>query len=74
VNLAPHAIRELRISLAQRRHDIRRDAVYNGAYEVALKAAGERISAYYAAGVKTSQVASLLYYLSGIVSFPAIAF
>lgn len=74
VNLAPHAVRELRASLANRRHDIRRDAVYNGAYEVALKAAGERLSAYYGAGVKTSQIASLLYYLSGIVSFPAIAF
>ena len=74
VNQTPFAVQNLRESLAQRRSAIRRDAVYNGAYEVALRAAGQRLSAYYAAGVKPTQIAGLLYYLAGIVSLPKLAF
>lgn len=74
VNETPYTVGLLRETLAERRYAVRRDAIYNGAYETALQAAGQRLSAYYGAGVKPSQIAQLLYYLSGIVSLPSIAF
>ena len=70
----PAALAVIRDGIAWRRFEIRRNAIYNGAYEQALQVAGTRLSAYYAAGIKPSQIAQLLYYLSGIVSLPAIAF
>ena len=73
-NVTPETLQVLRDSIAWRRFELRREAIYNGAYEQALKTAGQRLSAYYAAGIKPSQIAQLLYYLSGIVSLPAIAF
>ncbi len=73
-NQTPASIRLLRESLANRRHSARRDAIFNGAYEAALKAAAERLRDYHAAGFKKDQIASLLYHLSGIVSLPKLAF
>jgi hypothetical protein len=70
----PAALMLMRDTIAQRRFEIRRAAIYNGAYEQALQTAGQRLSAYYASGIKPSQIAQFLYYLSGIVSLPAIAF
>jgi hypothetical protein len=74
VNQTPFAVEALRESIAYRRYQVRRDAIYNGAYEAALQAAGQRLSDYYSSGIKPNQIAQLLYYLSGIVSLPAIAF
>jgi hypothetical protein len=71
---APAALSVIRDSIAWRRFELRRNAIYNGAYEQALQIAGQRISAYYATGLKSSQIAQFLYYLSGIASLPAIAF
>ena len=73
-NQTPAAFALIRDSIAWRRFEIRRNAIYNGSYEQALQVAGQRLSAYYATGIKPSQIAQLLYYLSGIVSLPAIAF
>ena len=73
-NQTPLSIQLLRESIAERRYALRRDSIYNGAYEQALQAAGERLSNYYGSGLKPSQLAALLYYLSGMVSLPAIAF
>ncbi|MDQ2945516.1 MAG: hypothetical protein M3Y27_06165 [Acidobacteriota bacterium] len=73
-NQTPFGVQALRESLAERRYALRRDAIYNGAYETALQAAGQRLAAYYGAGVKPTQVAALLYYLSGIVTLPKLAF
>ena len=74
VNQTPFATEAVRESIAQRRYSIRRDGVYNGAYEQALRASADRLSAYYAAGVTKNQIAQLLYYLSGLVSLPKLAF
>ncbi len=73
-NQTPAAFALIRDSIVWRRFEIRRNAVYNGSYEQALQVAGRRLSAYYATGIKPSQIAQFLYYLSGIVSLPAIAF
>jgi hypothetical protein len=73
-NVTPQAVIEVRESIAERRAAVRRDAVYNAAYERALQIAGQRLAAYYGAGVKPGQVAALLYYLAGMVSLPKIAF
>ena len=73
-NQTPAALAVIRDSIAWRRFELRRNAIYNGAYEQALQIAGQRISAYYATGLKSSQIAQFLYYLSGIVTLPAIAF
>ncbi len=74
INQTPFATEAVRESIAQRRYSIRRDGVYNGAYEQALRASADRLSAYYAAGVTKNQIAQLLYYLSGLVSLPKLAF
>jgi hypothetical protein len=73
-NQTPTDIAVIRDSIAWRRFEIRRTAIYNGAYEQALQVASQRLSAYYATGIKPSQIAQLLYYLSGIVSLPSLAF
>jgi hypothetical protein len=73
-NQTPVDLALIRDSIAWRRFELRRNAIYNGGYEQALQIAGQRISAYYATGLKSSQIAQFLYYLSGIVSLPAIAF
>ena len=73
-NETPQAVIAVRESIAERRAAVRRDAVYNAAYERALLIAGQRLAAYYGAGVKPGQVAALLYYLAGMVSLPKIAF
>jgi len=73
-NQTPADLAVIRDSIAWRRFELRRNAIYNGAYEQALQIAGQRLSAYYATGLKSSQIAQFLYYLSGIVSLPAIAF
>jgi hypothetical protein len=73
-NQTPADLALIRDSIAWRRFELRRNAIYNGGYEQALQIAGQRISAYYATGLKSSQIAQFLYYLSGIVSLPAIAF
>ena len=73
-NQAPATLAVIRDSIAWRRFELRRNSIYNGGYEQALQIAGQRISSYYATGLKSSQIAQFLYYLSGIVSLPAIAF
>ena len=73
-NALPTDIEVLENTIADRRAAVRRDAVYNGAYEQALQAAGQRLSAYYGSGIKPTDIAALLYYLSGIVSLPKLAF
>jgi hypothetical protein len=70
----PAALAVIRDGIAWRRFELRRNAIYNGAYEQALQIAGQRLSAYYATGLKPSQIAQFLYYLSGLISLPAIAF
>jgi hypothetical protein len=73
-NQTPAAIAVIRDSIAWRRFEIRKNAIYNGSYEQALQVASQRLSAYYATGIKPSQIAQFLYYLTGIASLPAIAF
>lgn len=73
-NQLPGDIVGIESTIAERRAAVRRDAAYNGAYEQALQAAGQRLSAYYSSGLKPTDVAALLYYLSGIVSLPKLAY
>jgi hypothetical protein len=73
-NQTPAALAVIRDSIAWRRFELRRNAIYNGAYEQALQIAGQRLSTYYSTGLKSSQIAQFLYYLSGIIALPAIAF
>jgi len=64
---------DLRESIEYRRYQVSRHSVYNGSYETALQAAAARLAAYYASGLKPTQVAQLLYQLGTAVALPYIA-
>jgi len=67
-------IEGVRETLAWRRYQIRTAAIYNGTYETAIQAASSRLTAYYAAGLKPSQIAQLIHDIAAAVSLPKIAF
>lgn len=73
-NMIAADIESMRETLAWRRYQIRTQAVYNGSYETAIKAASDRLAAYYGAGLKPTQIAQLLHDLAALVSLPKIAF
>lgn len=73
-NQTAAAVALIRDSIAWRRFEIRRNSIYNGAYEQALLTASQRLSAYYATGIKPAQIAQFLYYLSATVALPGLAF
>ncbi|MBS1830867.1 MAG: hypothetical protein JST93_36570 [Acidobacteria bacterium] len=64
---------DIRESIEFRRYEVSRQSVYNSAYEVALSAAAERLAAYYASGIKPTQVAQLVYQLGTAFTLPYIA-
>jgi len=73
-NVIAADLESTRETLAYRRYQIRTQAIYNGSYEIAIKAASNRLETYYGAGLKPAQVAQLLHDLAALVSLPAIAF
>ncbi len=63
-------IEATRETLAWRRYHIRTAAIYNGTYETAIQAASSRLAAYYAAGLKPSQIAQLVHDVAAAISLP----
>ena len=57
----------------ERLYSIRRSAVNASTYDQTIQAAVQRLAIYYKGGIKTSDLASLLFYISNSVAVPAIA-
>ena len=57
----------------ERRHSIRRSAVNSSTYDQMIQAAVQRLATYYKGGVKPSDLAALIFFLSNSVAIPAIA-
>ena len=56
-----------------RRYSIRRSAIKSSAYDSTILAAAQRLALYWKSGIKSSDVAALLFYLTNTVAVPVIA-
>jgi hypothetical protein len=57
----------------ERRYSIRRSAVNSSTYDQTIQAAVQRLAIYYKGGIKTSDLAALVFYISNSVAVPTIA-
>lgn len=64
---------DVRESIEYRRYRVSVNRVYNGSYETALEAAAGRLAAYYASGLKPTQLAQFVYQLGTAVALPYVA-
>ncbi|MGC4049134.1 MAG: hypothetical protein QM757_06415 [Paludibaculum sp.] len=64
---------DVRESIEYRRYRVSLNKVYNGSYETALQAAASRLAAYYASGLRPTQVAQFVYQLGTAVALPYVA-
>lgn len=64
---------DVRESIEYRRYRVSVNRVYNGSYETALQAAAGRLAAYYASGLKPTQLAQFVYQLGTAVALPYVA-
>lgn len=64
---------DVRESIEYRRYRVSVNSVYNGSYETALQAAASRLAAYYASGLKPTQLAQFVYQLGTAVALPYVA-
>jgi hypothetical protein len=64
---------DLRGSDELRRYSIRRSAVAANTYDVAIQAAVQRLGAYWKRGVKPTDLAQFIFYVTNTFALPAIA-
>jgi hypothetical protein len=64
---------ELRRADELRRYSIRRSAVGAGTYDVTIRAAVDRLAAYWKRGVKPTELAQFIFYVTNTVALPWIA-
>jgi len=64
---------EARLGQEERRYSILRSAVNSSTYDLTIQAAVERLGTYYKSGVKASDLAALIFFISNSVAVPAIA-
>jgi hypothetical protein len=64
---------ETRLGQEERRYSILRGAVNSSTYDLTIQAAVERLGVYYKSGVKASDLAALIFFISNSVSVPVIA-
>ena len=57
----------------ERRYSLRRSAVNSSTYDQTIQAAVQRLAIYYKGGIKTADLAALIFYISNSVAVPAIA-
>ena len=60
----------MREAIETRRWQIRRSAIYDGSYEATLVAASQRLAAYYASGLKPTQIAQFIFQLGNAFAIP----
>ena len=63
----------LRESDEERRYSIRRSSVNSSTYDLTIQAAAQRLALYWKSGVKPSDLAQLIFYLTNTVAVPVIA-
>jgi hypothetical protein len=64
---------DLRLSDEERRFSIRRSAVNSSTYDQTLQAACQRLGLYWKSGIKPTELAQLIFYLTNTGAIPAIA-
>ncbi|MGJ5820091.1 hypothetical protein [Paludibaculum fermentans] len=70
---ADQTMNDVRESIEFRRYRVKVNSVYNASYETALQAAAGRLAAYYASGLKPTQLAQFVYELGTAVALPYVA-
>ena len=66
-------IQKNRESDEERRFTIQRRAINSSTYDLTLQSVAQRLSVYYQSGIKPSDVAQLIFYLTNSVTVPVIA-
>ena len=69
----PAKLAAIRESDEARRYSIRRSSVNASAYDLTIQAASQRLALYWKSGIKTTDAAALLFYLTNTVAVPVIA-
>ena len=69
----PAKLAAIRETDEARRYSIRRSAVNSSTYDLTINAASQRLAMYWKSGIKPTDVAALLFYLTNTVAVPVIA-
>jgi hypothetical protein len=69
----PAKLAAIRVTDEARRYSIRRSAVNSSTYDLTINAASQRLALYWKSGIKPTDVAALLFYVTNTVAIPVIA-
>ena len=69
----PAKLANIRESDESRRYSILRSSVNSSTYDLTIQAASQRLALYWKSGIKTTDVAALVFYLTNTVAIPVIA-
>ncbi len=64
---------ELRLSDEQRRYSIRQSAINSSTYDQTIQAASQRLTLYWKSGIKSAELAQLIFYIANTAGVSAIA-
>jgi hypothetical protein len=70
---AAGALAKLRIDDETRRYSIRRSAVNISTYDLTIQAAAQRLALYWKGGIKPTELAQFVFYITNTIAIPAIA-
>jgi len=70
---AADALATLRLAGEERRYSIRRSAVNLSTYDLTIQAAAQRLALYWKSGIKPTDLAQFIYYVTNSIALPAIA-
>lgn len=71
---AADSLATLRLADEQRRYSIRRSAVNISTYDLTIQAAAQRLALYWKGGIKPTELAQFVFYITNTLAIPAIAF
>jgi hypothetical protein len=70
---AADALATLRLADEERRYSIRRSAVNTSTYDLTIQAAAQRLALYWKGGIKATELAQFVFYVTNSIALPAIA-
>jgi hypothetical protein len=70
---AADALAKLRLDDETRRYSIRRSAVNITTYDLTIQAAAQRLALYWKGGIKPTELAQFIFYVTNTIAVPAIA-
>ena len=70
---AADALASLRLTDEARRYSIRRSAVNISTYDLTIQAAAQRLALYWKGGIKPTELAQFVFYVTNTIALPAIA-